>query len=356
MKGFVLKIGRPTKGGSLPAWVGARSARSEEAKQRAEGTPPRPNGESSGNGAILSNDELSSFLRDAVVELVSSESVASSGSDLAGEARELSERLDRRTPPQSRFPRANPQRIFDGAELNGAELFHIPRWKRILDLTCIFLALPIWMPLMILLMAWVRFTSPGPIFYRQERVGYRRGRFMIFKFRTMHAGADTKTHEEYFAYLMRADCPMAKLDAKGDSRLIACAGFLRASGLDELPQIFNVLRGEMSLVGPRPCLPNESQRYRRCQRKRFNAPPGLTGYWQVNGKNKTTFKKMMAMDIFYARNMSVWLDLGIILKTIPVLIWEALEFRAESRRQSRPKSIRQAVPMTESLNGEVKKI
>src|ERR1700686_4167787 len=108
MKGFVLKIGRPTKGGSLPAWVGARSARSEEAKQRAEGTPPRPNGESSGNGAILSNDELSSFLRDAGVELVSSESVASSGSDLGGEARELSERLDRRTPPQSRFPRANP--------------------------------------------------------------------------------------------------------------------------------------------------------------------------------------------------------------------------------------------------------
>lgn len=209
---------------------------------------------------------------------------------------------------------------------------------------------------MILLMAWVRFTSPGPIFYRQERVGYRRGRFMIFKFRTMHASAETKTHEEYFAYLMRADCPMAKLDAKGDSRLIACAGFLRASGLDELPQIFNVLRGEMSLVGPRPCLPNESQRYETWHQQRFNAPPGLTGYWQVNGKNKTTFKEMIAMDIFYARNMSVWLDLRIILKTIPFLIWEALEFRDESRRQSRPKSIQQAVPMSESLNGEVKKI
>jgi lipopolysaccharide/colanic/teichoic acid biosynthesis glycosyltransferase len=356
MKGFVRQIGRPTKGGSLPRSVGARSARSEEDKQRAWEGPPRLNGESSGNGAISPNDEISSFLRDAMVEMVSSESVASSGSDLADGARELPERLDRRTPPQSRFPRTNPQLIFDGAELNGAELFHIPSWKRILDLSCIFLTLPCWLPLMILLMAWIRLTSPGPIFYRQERVGYRRGRFMIFKFRTMQVGAETKTHEEYFAYLMRADCPMAKLDAIGDSRLIAGASFLRASGLDELPQIFNVLRGEMSLVGPRPCLPNESQRYRTCQRKRFNAPPGLTGYWQVNGKNKTTFKKMMAMDIFYARNMSVWLDLRIILKTIPVLIWQALEFRAKSRRRSRPKSIQQAVPTTESLNGEVKKI
>ena len=232
----------------------------------------------------------------------------------------------------------------------------VPRWKRILDVTCILLTLPCWLPLMILIMAAIRFASAGPIFYRQERVGYRGKRFMIFKFRTMRVGADTKTHEEYFAYLMRADCPMAKLDAKGDSRLIACGRFLRATGLDELPQIFNVLRGEMSLVGPRPCLPNESRRYRTYQQKRFNAPPGLTGYWQVNGKNKTTFKKMIAMDIFYARNMSVGLDLRIILKTVPVLISQALECRADSRRESRLKSIQQAVPMTESLNGEMKKI
>ena len=151
MKGFVRQIGRPTKGGSLPGSVGARSPRSEEAKQRTGGMPPRLNGQSSGNGngAISSNDELSSFLRDAMVELVSSESVASSGSDLPNGARQSSEGLDCKTPPQSRFPRANPQWIFDGAELNGAELFHIPRWKRILDLTWIFLTLPVWMPLMI---------------------------------------------------------------------------------------------------------------------------------------------------------------------------------------------------------------
>src|ERR1700693_570409 len=245
MKGFVRQIGRPTKGGSLPGSVGARSPRSEEAKQHAGGTPPRLNGESSGNGngAISSQDELSSFLPDAVVELVSSEFVASSGSDLANGARQSSERLDGRTPLQSRFQRANPQLIFDGAEFNGAELFHIPRWKRVLDLTCVFLALPIWLPLTILLMLWIKIASPGPVFYRQQRVGYRRDRFMIFKFRTMHVNAETRTHEEYFASLMRLDCPMTKLDAEGDSRLTKGGRFLRASGLDELPQIFNVLRG-----------------------------------------------------------------------------------------------------------------
>ncbi len=354
MKGFVRQNGRPTKGGSLPGSVGARSARSEEAKQRVGGTPPRLNGESSGNGAISSNDELSSFLRDAIVELVSSESVASSGSDLVNGARDLSERLDRRTPPQSRFPRANPQWIFDGAELNGAELSHIPRWKRILDLACISLTLPIWLPLMILLMLWVKITSPGPVFYRQERVGYRRDRFMIFKFRTMHVNAETRTHEEYFASLMRLDCPMTKLDAEGDSRLIKGGRFLRASGLDELPQIFNVLRGEMSLVGPRPCLPHEFQGYKVWQQRRVNVPPGLTGYWQVNGKNKTTFNEMIAMDLFYTHNMSLWLDLTIMLKTAPALIGQMLESRRISRGAACQPAVAPAWCMTERVNGSVR--
>jgi lipopolysaccharide/colanic/teichoic acid biosynthesis glycosyltransferase len=353
MKGFVRQNGRPTKGGSLPGSLGARNARSEEAKQRAEETPPRLNGKSPGNAAISSNGELSAFLRDAVVELVSSESVASSGSRLADGA---SERLDRRRPPQSRLPRVNPQLISDRPELNGIESFRIPRWKRILDLTCILLALPIWLPLMLLLMVLVRVSSPGPVFYRQERVGYRRGRFMIFKFRTMHVNAETRTHEEYFASLMRLDCPMTKLDAERDSRLTKGGRFLRASGLDELPQIFNVLRGEMSLVGPRPCLPHEFQRYKMWQQRRVNAPPGLTGYWQVNGKNKTTFSEMIAMDLFYANNMSLWLDLTIMLKTVPALVGQMLESRRPSRLALRAQVIGRAWPATEHVNGSIGKI
>lgn len=130
---------------------------------------------------------------------------------------------------------------------------------------------------------------------------------------------------------------MTKLDLAGDPRLITGGRFLRASGLDELPQIFNVLRGEMSLVGPRPCLPHEFARYGLWQQERVNAPPGLTGFWQVNGKNKTTFSEMIAMDIFYARNMSVWLDLQIILKTIPALVEQTRETRqapGEERRET----------------------
>ena len=245
---------------------------------------------------------------------------------------------------------------WDNRENALADQASFPRWKRILDIACILLTLPCWLPLMLVVAAGIKIASAGPAFYRQERVGYRTNRFMIFKFRTMHVNAETRTHEDYFAHLMRTDCQMTKLDAGGDARLIACGRFLRASGLDELPQIFNVLWGEMSLVGPRPCLPNEFQRHETWQQQRFNAPPGLTGYWQVNGKNKTTFKEMIAMDIFYARNMSVWLDLRIILKTIPTLIWQTLESRTSLPRESRQKPIQQTLPTTESLNGGVKKI
>lgn len=351
MKGFVCKIGRPTEGGSLPASEEQSSSRTitlrkvHEAKQRPRDAAPSFNGES--NGAI-SPGNLPAFLRDTIEEPVSSESVASSGYYLADGSHELSERLDRRTLPQSK--------------LNGAEPFHIPGWKRILDLTCIFLTLPIWLPLMILLMLWIKIASSGPVFYRQQRVGFRRERFMIFKFRTMHVNAETRSHEEYFAHLMRADCPMTKLDHAGDSRFISGARFLRASGLDELPQIFNVLRGEMSLVGPRPCLPGEFERYEEWQQQRVNAPPGVTGYWQVNGKNKTTFQEMITMDLFYARNMSIWIDLQIMIKTVPVLVQETLEAwrryrsRSASRLALRIEVIRQTGPIAKTLNGSVREI
>jgi exopolysaccharide production protein ExoY len=111
----------------------------------------------------------------------------------------------------------------------------------------------------------------------------------------------------------------------------------------------------MSLVGPRPCLPHEFQRYETWQQQRVSAPPGLTGYWQVNGKNKTTFNEMIAMDLFYACNMSVWLDLTIMLKTIPAVIEQILESRRRPRRES-PRIHHQTLPSSGRLNGAVKKI
>ena len=148
----------------------------------------------------------------------------------------------------------------------------------------------------------------------------------------MKLSAETQSHERYFEALMRSDCPMTKLDAAGDSRLAPFGRILRASGLDELPQIFNVFSGEMSLVGPRPCLPNEFANYEPWQRERVNALPGLTGYWQVNGKNKTTFNEMIAMDLFYLRHMSILLDLKIMLKTFAVIAEQLFESRSVRQR------------------------
>src|SRR3954447_15900165 len=206
----------------------------------------------------------------------------------------------------------------------------IPAWKRLLDITMVVLAWPIWFPGMILISLMIKLTSAGPIFYRQERVGYRGNRFLIFKFRTMKVNVDTRVHESHFEKLITTDLPMTKLDVHGDPRLIKFGRFLRAAGLDELPQLFNVLRGEMSLVGARPCTVHEFERYQPWQRERVHTPPGLTGYWQVNGKNKTTFSEMIEMDIFYGKNMSVGLDLSIMARTVPAIISQILESRGLS--------------------------
>jgi lipopolysaccharide/colanic/teichoic acid biosynthesis glycosyltransferase len=180
---------------------------------------------------------------------------------------------------------------------------------------------------MILAALWIKVASPGPVLYRQERVGYRGRRFIMFKFRTMKVHIETVSHERHLERLMQANCPMTKLDAAGDPRIIRGGRLLRATGLDELPQLLNVLRGEMSLVGPRPCTTYEFQRYQAWQKERLDAPPGLTGYWQVNGKNKTTFTEMVNMDRLYVRNMSLWLDLAIMLRTLPAVMVQVLEAR-----------------------------
>jgi lipopolysaccharide/colanic/teichoic acid biosynthesis glycosyltransferase len=216
-------------------------------------------------------------------------------------------------------------------ELPTAHASRVPGWKSSLDLICILLSLPIWLPLMLLLMLLTRIASPGPVFYRQKRVGLGGRHFFIWKFRTMKLSAETQTHERYFQELMRSDCPMTKLDTHGDPRLAPFGRILRASGLDELPQIFNVLCGEMSLVGPRPCTPNEFAHYEPWQRERVNGLPGLTGYWQVNGKNKTTFNEMMALDRFYLKNLSILLDLKIMLKTCAVIAEQLFESRPAER-------------------------
>jgi len=197
----------------------------------------------------------------------------------------------------------------------------LPPWKRGLDLLLILIAAPGLLFIGLLLALVIKAGSRGPIFFRQSRIGYKGREFMLYKFRTMAANAETDTHRLYAQKLMNVETPMTKLDAKKDPRVIPLGGLLRATGLDELPQLLNVLRGEMSIVGPRPCLPYEYELYDARQRRRFEAVPGLTGLWQVSGKNRTTFNQMIQLDIGYSEKRSLRLDLSIILRTLPAL-WE----------------------------------
>ncbi len=210
----------------------------------------------------------------------------------------------------------------------------IPRWKRTLDILLILAALPLLIPLALSIASLIRAVSSGPVLFKQERVGYRGGRFLCYKFRTMVVKADTTCHQEYLNHLMNANVPMIKMDAQGDPRVIRFGSLLRSSGLDELPQLINVLRGEMSLVGPRPCLPYEYEQYQPGQKARFNTVPGLTGLWQVSGKNRTTFVEMIRLDIAYAQNLRLSQDLEIILKTLPALMGQMWEARTRHRPPS----------------------
>jgi len=211
----------------------------------------------------------------------------------------------------------------------------VPRWKRTLDVALILLMIPLVAPVALVIGVIIALVSPGPILFRQERVGLAGRRFMCLKFRTMFVDAETSSHQGHLKQLMESNAPMQKLDRRGDSRIIPFGFVLRSSGLDELPQLINVLMCDMSLVGPRPCLPYESAQYQQWQLERFNTLPGLTGLWQVSGKNNTTFNEMMELDIKYAREKTLWLDLAIIVKTPIVIIGQLLESR-QKKRGGRP--------------------
>ena len=220
----------------------------------------------------------------------------------------------------------------------------VPGWKRFLDVALVLLALPVLVPLMITIALIIWTVSEGPILFRQERVGLRGSRFMCFKFRTMKANNDTAVHQGHLADLMGSNKPMMKMDVKGDPRIIPLGVPLRASGLDELPQILNVLRGDMSLVGPRPCVSYEYEKYLPWQKERFNTLPGLTGLWQVSGKNRTTFDEMIQLDIEYSRTKTMWKDLWIITKTIPALLVQMRDTRRGRKMLLRPMRQETAIP------------
>lgn len=194
------------------------------------------------------------------------------------------------------------------------------RLKRGVDLVLISFLLPLCGLPMLLIAVAIKLHSPGPILYHQRRIGKDGVPFTMFKFRSMRVGNDSEIHRQYAQRLIRENiCPedigSRSLKLKHDPRITGLGKLLRTLSLDELPQLINVLRGEMSLVGPRPPLPYEYDLYDEWHKQRLQVLPGITGLWQVTAHNGVSFQEMVHIDLVYIETMSLWLDLEIIIRT-----------------------------------------
>lgn len=198
--------------------------------------------------------------------------------------------------------------------------------KRVSDIIIASLALILLLPLWLLIALLIKIDSRGPIFYRQERVGMDGRIFLVFKFRTMRTDANSEIHREYQKKFIAGHVEANVGDAKkptyklrDDPRITRVGRVLRRFSLDEAPQLFNVLHGDMSVVGPRPPIPYEVEAYELWHRKRLDMKPGVTGLWQVSGRNRLSFEEMVKLDLFYIENWSLLFDMKIILRTVLVL-------------------------------------
>src|SRR5579875_838100 len=198
------------------------------------------------------------------------------------------------------------------------------RAKRILDLIFTFLLIVPLAILFALVALTIRLDSGGPIFFRQKRVGLSGKEFTLLKFRTMYQNSDESIHRQAIAQYMHGevlgDGSSTQFKLKNDPRSTSVGRFLRKTSIDELPQFWNVLRGDMSLVGPRPPVPYEVEKYRPDDLLRLSGKPGLTGIWQVYGRSRVTFQEMVEMDITYLQQQSILLDLKLIILTLPVMV------------------------------------
>ncbi len=197
--------------------------------------------------------------------------------------------------------------------------------KRIIDVLGSIAGILIFSPLFVLIAIMIKLTSPGPVLFHQKRVGQYGKNFTFLKFRSMYANTNTDVHKEFVHNLIsKKSSALGDSDGAGqkiykitnDKRVTPLGKILRKSSLDELPQFFNVLKGDMSLAGPRPPIPYELEKYDIWHRRRImEVKPGITGLWQVEGRSSTTFDEMVRLDLKYARTWSLWLDLKILLKT-----------------------------------------
>jgi lipopolysaccharide/colanic/teichoic acid biosynthesis glycosyltransferase len=199
--------------------------------------------------------------------------------------------------------------------------------RRALDVSLACTLLLLLAPLLTMIGLAIRLESPGPALFRQRRVGRWKREFTALKFRSMRSGADCAPHREYVHKLIRGDAG-ARVGTDGralfklafDDRVTAVGGFIRRWSFDELPQLWNVVRGEMSLVGPRPVLGYELEHYPPSWNRRFDVKPGLTGLWQVSGRSQRSYEEMVGFDVEYAERQALLLDLRILAKTVRVVL------------------------------------
>lgn len=196
--------------------------------------------------------------------------------------------------------------------------------KRFLDILISLFAIIALSPLFAIIALGIKLSSPGPVFFKQIRIGKDGKSFNFYKFRSMHINSDSNDHKKYVQNFIqnKNTCNDNKIQVfkiTNDPRIFKLGSFLRKSSLDEFPQFFNVLKGDMSLVGPRPCLPYEWECYDDWHKNRLKILPGCTGMWQALGRSSVSFEEMVVLDLYYVSNMSVLLDLRIILLTFPVI-------------------------------------
>jgi exopolysaccharide biosynthesis polyprenyl glycosylphosphotransferase len=194
-------------------------------------------------------------------------------------------------------------------------------YKRVFDVGVTILGLIVLAIPLAIIALLIKLTSKGPVFYNHTRIGKDCKPFGFYKFRTMYVDTDDAAHREFVTDLIaakNADQRIKKIT--DDPRITSVGRFLRRTSLDELPQLFNVLKGEMSLVGPRPCMPYELEQYQEWHRRRLSVIPGCTGLWQVAGRSAVDFNDMVILDLFYIDNMSPLFDLSIIFRTLPVML------------------------------------
>jgi lipopolysaccharide/colanic/teichoic acid biosynthesis glycosyltransferase len=224
--------------------------------------------------------------------------------------------------PRSRHP-------VDADELPASAAQGYPL-KRTLDVVGAIAALVLLSPLFLVVALLIKFTSPGPIIFRQQRIGQGGVPFIFYKFRSMRVNNDDKVHREYVASLIDGKPTSSgevagtagQFKMKADPRVTAIGRFIRKTSIDEIPQFWNVLKGDMSLVGPRPPVTYEADRYKAWHRRRIlDLKPGLTGIWQVEGRSRVSFDDMVRMDLRYLRESSLGFDIKILLKTVSVVVF-----------------------------------